>query len=164
MASKRAWSVPARASLRARRAALTGVLAVTLIFVPAMSAPGVQVTGRGQLSGSGSGTARLEGSGTFYVRGCGTLTVLDPVGDADVEIRGFAYSKQLSCGFRIYRGSGWVRVSASHVMVKLDGDIDEISACGGGTCYLRGDGRYRVRSRTRLWKQGGVYVRFDLTG
>ncbi len=154
----------AEASRRARLAALAGALAVALVSVPAVPAPGVQVTGRGQLSGSGSGTARLEGSGTFYVRGSGTLTVRDPGGDADVEIRGFAYSKQLSCGFKIYRGSGWVRVSASRVMIKLDGDIDEISACGGGTCYLRGDGRYRVRSRTRLWRQGGVYVRFDLTG
>ena len=162
MASNSTPTALAAAHGRAMQALLTTALAATLVVAAATSAPGLSLTGRGQLSGRGAGTARLEGSGTFYVRGTGTLTLRDP-GDAEVEMRGFAFARQLPCGFKVYRGSGWVRVSGDDTMVKLDGDIDQMRACGGGTCYLRGDGRYRVRSRTRLWKHTGVYVRFDLT-
>lgn len=153
-----ARTVPPRVAAGARRAALAAAL-VAALTTPAESA---LVAGRGQLSGSGSGTVRLEGSGAFYVLGTGTLTVRDPADDASVEIRGFTYSKRLECGFRIYRGSGWVRVSGPDAMIKLDGSIDEIRVTGKGTCYLRGDGRYRVESRVRRWRERGVYLRFDL--
>ena len=148
------WRIP--------QALLITALAAALVAAWASSAHGLRLTGRGQLHGSGSGTARLEGSGTFYVRGTCVLTLRDSE-DAAVEIQGFAFARELPSGFKVYRGSGWARVSGNGAMVKLDGDIDQMFACGGGSCYMRGDGRYRVRSRTRLWKQTGVYVRFDLT-
>lgn len=151
-------------STRALRVALVAAVAAMLVSAPSPSAYGRSVSGRGQLSGKGTGTARLEGSGTFYLRGSGTLTVRDPGNGTEIELHGFAYSTSLSCGFRIYRGSGWIRVSGSDAMVKLDGEVEEISARGDGACYLRGEGRYRVGSRVRSWRERGLYLRFDLTG
>jgi hypothetical protein len=164
MASNGPSTTRARTFGRVPRAAVAGALAAALLAACAVPLFGEQVTGRGHLSGRGSGTARLEGSGTFYMRGCGTLTVRDSAEEADVEISGFVYSRKLPCGLRVYRGTGWVRVNSPDIMVRLDGDIDEIRVRGGGACYLRGEGRYRIRSRTRLWRPGGVYIHFDLTG
>lgn len=151
-----AWSKAALTTLAA-------ALAVALLTAQASPCAGACIAGRGPLSGSGTGTARLEGSGAFYVRGSGTLTVRDPGDGAQIEVHGFAFSKKLACGFRIYRGSGWARVSGSDAMIKLDGRVDAICASGGGTCYLLGDGRYRVGARVRPWKERGVCLRFNLT-
>ncbi len=150
--------------MKARIAVAIAVIVLAVISLVAPSAAAVEVAGRGQLSGWGTGVARIEGAGTFYLRGSGTLTIRDLDRDADIDVHGFGFSKRLARGLRVYHGTGWVRVSGPDAMIKLEGTIDHMTVRGKGTCYMKGEGRYRIRSRTRFWRGGGVYVHFDLAG
>ena len=142
-------------------AALTIVLGLLVAAAPAIA---VHVRGNGRLMAWGEGTVRVEGSGTFYIRGAGTLMVTEHDPDVDIEIHGFHYFRKTVNGLRVYRGAGWVRVTAPDTMLELAGDIESFAVCGKGVCNLSGEGSFRVDGKTRPWPAADLPIRFELEG
>jgi len=140
---------------------LTIVLGLLVAAAPAIA---MHVRGNGRLVAWGEGTVRVEGSGTFYLRGAGTLMITDRDPDVDIEIHGFRYSRKTVNGLRVYRGAGWVRVTAPDTMLELAGDIESFAACGVGVCHLSGEGSFSVDGKTKPWPAAGLPIRFELEG
>ena len=143
---------------------IAAVVAIALTLAAALPATAVHVRGSGRITAWGEGAIRVDGEGTFYARGAGTLTIRDLDHDADIEIHGFRYSRKTVDGQRVYRGSGWVRVSAPDAVLKLEGEIESFWAHGSGTLRLNGHGRFRVRGRTHRWPAVGNVIHFELAG
>lgn len=141
--------------MKAKLVSALGLALVAVLLVAAVASAD-QGGGTGTLTAKGNGLVVLRGNISVTLSGAGILVIRDRVGDAQIQVTGRGFKKELKNGIAAYIGfDGQAQISGSAVDIALRGRNIELEATGTGHFLLRGHGSYHTIKDDDAWTTEG---------
>ena len=138
--------------------------AVALAQTPDAGESDTNLSGRGFLKASGSGTVSIEMGGVLRMAVDGDVTIVDVAGDARVQIADpgtrseSAEELTSDTTYELTNFQGVIRVAGSDFTVEVDG-FTAFHARGEGEATLAGEGVWKTRKQWGFWSPDGAVLR-----